>query len=83
MANINSFAQQTTTSAFQKAIETVEALPLQDQEMLIDIIIKRLKQKKREQLLREVAEVEQDYAQGNIKYGSVSDFLSELDNCEV
>lgn len=83
MAKISSFTEQTTTSAFQKAIETVEALPLQDQEMLIDIIIKRLKQNKREQLLREVNEVEQDYAEGNVKYGSVSEFLSELDNCEV
>lgn len=81
MTNISSLTQQTiSTSDFQRSIE---ALPLEDQALLIDIIVKRLSQSRREQLLREVSEVEQECVQGNVQYGSVSDFLSELDNCEV
>ncbi|MBE9227859.1 hypothetical protein IQ264_20770 [Phormidium sp. LEGE 05292] len=68
------------TSTLQKAIEVVEALSPDEQAILIDIIDKRLKQQRREQLLQEVAESEQDYALGNVRRGSVSDLLAELDD---
>ncbi|PSB14482.1 hypothetical protein C7B76_16080 [filamentous cyanobacterium CCP2] len=68
------------TSAFQQAIETVEALPLEDQAVLVDIIRQRLKQQQREELLQRVAETERDYAAGNVKRGSVVDLMAELDD---
>ncbi|WP_374797647.1 MULTISPECIES: hypothetical protein [Aerosakkonema] len=68
------------TSTLQKAIEVVEALSPDEQAILIDIIDKRLKQQRREQLLQEVAESERDYALGNVRRGSVSDLLAELDD---
>lgn len=68
------------TSAFQQAIETVEALPLEDQAVLVGIIQQRLKQQRREELLQRVAETEQDYATGNIRRGSVADLMAELDD---
>ncbi|MBD2185355.1 hypothetical protein H6G03_30485 [Planktothrix sp. FACHB-1375] len=68
------------TSTLQKAIEVVEALSPDEQAILIDIIDKRLKQQLREQLLQEVAESERDYALGNVRRGSVSDLLAELDD---
>ncbi|NHC33237.1 hypothetical protein [Scytonema millei] len=68
------------TSKFQQAIETVEALSIDEQAMLLEILQKRLVQQRREQLLQEIAEAEQDYAQGNVKRGSVKDFLAELDD---
>jgi hypothetical protein len=68
------------TSAFQQAIETVEALPLEDQAVLVDIIQQRLKQQRREELLQRVAETEQDYAAGNIRRGAVADLMAELDD---
>lgn len=64
------------TSTLQKAIEVVEALSPDEQAILIDIIDKRLKQQRREQLLQEVAESERDYALGNVRRGSVSDLLA-------
>ncbi len=70
----------TKTSAFQKAINTVEALSIDDQIMLIDMLQKRIKQQARNQLLKEVKDAEQDYANGNIKRGSVSDLMAELDS---
>lgn len=48
--------------------------------MLLDILHKRLRQQRRNELLKEVAEVRQDYAQGNVKFGSIADFMAELDS---
>lgn len=71
--------QAKQTSTFQKAIEAVEALSLDEQAILVDIILKRLKQQRRVQLLEEVAQAERDYTQGNVRRGSVADLLAELD----
>lgn len=68
------------TSAFQQAIETVEALPLEDQAVLVNIIQQRLTQQRREELLQRVAETERDYSKGNIRRGSVADLMAELDD---
>jgi len=73
-------SQATKTSAFQQAIETVEALSLEDRAILLDILQKRLIQQRRERLLQEVAEARGDYAKGNVRRGSVNDLLAELDN---
>jgi hypothetical protein len=67
------------TSTFQKAIEAVEALDPEAQAILVDIIQKRLKQQRRDDLLKEVAQAESDYAQGNVRRGSVADLMAELD----
>jgi glycerol kinase len=67
------------TSIFQQAIDVIEALSLEDQEILIDIIQKRIKEQKRKQLLQDIAEVETEYAEGKVKFGTVDDFLAELD----
>lgn len=66
------------TSTFQKAIEAVEALDPEAQAILVDIIQKRLKQQRRDDLLKEVAQAESDYAQGNVRRGSVADLMAEL-----
>ena len=68
------------TSTLQKALEVVEALSPDEQAILVDIIHKRLQQQRRQQLLQEVAEAERDWVQGNVRSGSVSDLLAELDD---
>ena len=70
----------TKTPAFQMAIEVVEALSSEEQAILIDIIDKRLKQQHRDELLKEVAEAEQHYANGNVHRGSVANLMAELDD---
>jgi hypothetical protein len=70
----------TQTHRFQSAIEVVEALSFDEQAMLIDIIDKRLKQQRRSELVREVVEAERDYAEGNVRRGSVTDLMAELDD---
>ena len=67
------------TSAFQQAIESVESLPLEDQEILLDILQRRLLERRRTNLYQEVSEIKQEFASGNVKFGSVDQFLAELD----
>lgn len=70
--------QTEKTSTFQQLIEAIEQLPIEDREILVDIVQKRLKQERREQLFQEIAEAERDYVKGNVRRGSVSDLLQEL-----
>ncbi|MEH2386200.1 MAG: hypothetical protein V7K14_10560, partial [Nostoc sp.] len=55
------------TSTFQKAIEAVEALDPEAQGILVDIIQKRLKQQRRDDLLKAVAEAREAYAKGEVR----------------
>ncbi|MBD2449994.1 hypothetical protein H6G76_23090 [Nostoc sp. FACHB-152] len=67
------------TSRLQQAIDVAEALSLEEQQLLLEILSKRLHKKQRQQLLEEVQEIRQEVAEGRIKYGSVKDFLAQLD----
>jgi hypothetical protein len=71
--------QSEKTSTFQKAIDIVEALSPEEQNILIDIIQNRLKQQHRDELLKAVAETEKDYELGNVRRGTVADLMAELD----
>jgi hypothetical protein len=68
-----------TESAFQKAIEAVEQLPVDERLVLLDVLRQRIGQTKRQELVAEVAAVREEYRSGNVKFGSVSDLMSELD----
>lgn len=67
------------TSQFQQALESIERLSLEDQEILLDLVQKRLNQAKRGKLVQELTEVRQEFAQGNVQFGSVEQFLKEID----
>jgi hypothetical protein len=68
------------TSLFQEALNAIDALSLDDQAALIDVLNNRLKLRQRQQVVREVREVQQEYREGKFKSGSVDDFLVELDS---
>ena len=74
--NIPQSNQAQATSAFQQAIETVEALPLETQDALITIIQNRLREKRRSLLFDHVKEPENDYRTGNVKRGSAEDLMA-------
>jgi len=67
-------------SRFQQAIDVIEALSLEEQQQLLDLLLKRLRQQRRSQILKEVQDIRQEIGQGNIRYGSVKDFLTQLDD---
>ncbi|PZV17469.1 MAG: hypothetical protein DCF20_06460 [Pseudanabaena sp.] len=72
-------SQALKTSLFQEALNAIDALSLDDQAALIDVLNNRLKLRQRQQVVKEVREVQQEYREGKFKSGSVDDFLAELD----
>lgn len=72
-------SQMQQTSTFQNAIATVEALSIEEQTLLIEIIQKRLQQQKRQQLKQEIESVRQEYTEGKVTFGSVEDFMNDLE----
>ncbi len=66
------------SSGFQEAIETVEALPPDDQILLIEIIRQRLIQHRRGELATEIAEAREAYRRGEVRRGTVADLMEEL-----
>ena len=56
----------------------VEALPLEEQEMLIEIIRQRLREQRRKDLMAEVYEARQAYRAGEVHRVIVSDIMKEL-----
>ena len=67
-----------TSSQFQQVLETVEALPPDDQLLLIQIIRQRLIRQRHAEVVAEVERARQEYRQGEVRRGSVADLLQEL-----
>ena len=66
---------------FQDVLEIIETWPLKDQSLLIEIMQRRLVQKRREELALEIKEARADYQAGDVKRGSVMDLMAELEDC--
>ena len=72
-----------TISRFQELIETVEALPPDEQETLVEIIHLRLAQGKRAQLIEDVAQARDAFKRGDVRRGSAADLMAEVDQSET
>jgi hypothetical protein len=68
----------TRSSHFQEVIEAVEALPPDDQALLVEIIRHRLIQYRRKKLAAEIAEAREVYQRGEVRRGTVADLMKEL-----
>jgi hypothetical protein len=69
--------EATTSSLFQELIETIESLSLDDQELLIEIVRKRLIQQRRAELAADIAEARNAYQKGEVRRGTVADLMKE------
>ncbi|MEA5561353.1 hypothetical protein [Planktothrix agardhii] len=67
------------TSRLQQALDTVESLSIEEQNLIVEILVKSLQRSRREQLLQEIKEVRQEASEGMIIVGSVDDFIRELE----
>jgi hypothetical protein len=65
------------SSRFQEVIETVEALPPDDQQLLIELIRQRLIQHRRTELAADIAEARKAYREGKVRRGTVTDLMEE------
>ncbi len=60
--------------------EIIESLPEYQQESLIEIIRKRSIERKRVLLVESIKEAREEYARGEIKRGTVDDFMRAFQN---
>ncbi len=70
------------SSVFQRAIEGVERLPVDDQLLLVEIIKQRLIQHRRAELTTVIAEAREAYRTGNVRRGTPEDLLKELEELD-
>lgn len=66
------------SSSFQKAIEAVERLSVEDQIALFEIIRQRMIEERRNELARDIAEARRDYDRGDVTRGTAQDLIKEL-----
>lgn len=64
--------------SFQDLVEAVESMPLDDQSMLIELINKRILEKRRADLIAEVKEARDAFKRGEVKRGTIEDLLKDL-----
>ena len=66
------------TGTFERVLEEVESLPLEQQEDLLGLVHRRLVDSRREALAGIIKEARTDYHAGKGKRGSVDDLLKDL-----
>ena len=64
--------------SFQDLIEAVESMPLDDQFMLVELINKRIIEKRRAELVAEVQEARSAFTRGEVKRGTFEDLMKDL-----
>ena len=64
--------------SFQDLIEAVESMPLDDQFMLVELINKRIIEKRRAELVARVQEARDAFKRGDIKSGTFEDLMKDL-----
>jgi hypothetical protein len=65
-------------SGFDRALETVERLALDEQAALVDVVNRRIAAARRAALVRDVAAARRDYRQGKVRRGTAADLMAEL-----
>lgn len=77
--NDNTMIEVAPRSSFQELIESVEALPLDDRQLLIDIVNKRIIEQRRDELVLDMEESLNAYKKREVRVGTVDDLFRDLD----
>jgi hypothetical protein len=67
-----------TLATFADLIEAAEQLPIEEQEDLVHILKNRLRDRKRAELIKDVAEAQQEFAQGKCKPLTPEQIMEEI-----
>ncbi|UXE63523.1 MAG: hypothetical protein KA717_13405 [Woronichinia naegeliana WA131] len=67
-----------TKATFAEILDATEQLPLEDQENLIHILKNRLRDQKRTELVKDVYEAQQEYAQGQCQPATPQQIMEEI-----
>ena len=67
-------------SKFNEILEQIETLSSDDQEILIDLVKRRLIERRQDEIADNIALSHQEYQSGEVVRGSVEDVIAELNN---
>lgn len=68
-----------TTIAFNQILEEVDTMPLEEQEMIIEILRNRYREKRREEILENAKKTLEEHRKGLTSKGTVADLIKELE----
>ena len=68
------------TSALNTILEQIDNLSDEDQELLIDVVKKRLIERRRNQIADNIKQAHEEYESDNVIRGLVEDIINELNN---
>jgi hypothetical protein len=71
-------AKTMTQTTFAEILDATEQLPLEDQENLVHILKNRLRDQKRTELVKDVYEAQQEYAQGQCQPATPQQIMEEI-----
>ena len=71
-------AKTMTKATFAEILDATEQLSLEDQENLIHILKNRLRDQKRTELVKDVYEAQQEYAQGQCQPATPQQIMEEI-----
>ena len=66
-------------NAIDEILDKVNEIPLEDQGLLLELIRNRYREKRREEILANAHQSEEEYKKGLTSSGSVSDLLREME----
>ena len=65
-------------TTFAEVLETIESFSLEEKETLLDILQNRLREAKRERIIKSVEEARLEFEQGLCKTMTVDEFMQEV-----
>ena len=68
------------TTAFEEVLEKVDTMPLEEQELIIEILKNRYREKRREEILENAKKSLEEHKKGLTSKGTVADLLKELED---
>ena len=65
-------------TSFAEVLEAADELPLDDQESLAEILHRRVIERRREELAREVLQAQQEYERGRCRPATTDELMAEI-----
>lgn len=65
-------------TSFDAVLESVEKLSVEDQEVLIDLVRRRLVERRRSEIATNIVKSQEEYQAGQVVRGNVDELMAEL-----
>ncbi|MEW6497264.1 MAG: hypothetical protein AB1589_32890 [Cyanobacteriota bacterium] len=63
---------------FDQVLESIEKLSVEDQEALIDLVQRRLVERRRAEIATNIIKAQEEYQSGRVMRGTVDELMAEL-----